>query len=321
MLTVAAPIVQTPPIAQPQMDALRNTNARFEPIPEPAQNSGSTRPRSEADDYDKSRAAVQPKDNSQTNTENLDPRAITGNGDESRSGQRQQHDSNARDQDPSPEQQRQERVEISELAARDREVRAHEAAHAAVGGQYAGAPSYSFKRGPDGRSYAVAGEVAIDASPIPGDAAATIRKLQTVQRAALAPVDPSAQDQRVAARAAGQIAKARAELLAQARTEQSTGSSSTAQTQKAQSATATSSASEKARAVEKESALPGATVTLGSDQLYVNCALCSRPHLPAPTTQHFTINVPEALSALDFSRKLKSTGAVFANENPLKRSA
>eukprot|EP01026_Neomeris_dumetosa_P052371 TRINITY_DN46319_c0_g1_i8.p1 TRINITY_DN46319_c0_g1~~TRINITY_DN46319_c0_g1_i8.p1 ORF type:complete len:240 (-),score=28.68 TRINITY_DN46319_c0_g1_i8:18-737(-) len=40
--------------------------------------------------------------------------------------------------------------EIADLSARDREVRAHEQAHAAVGGLYAGAPTYQYERGPDG---------------------------------------------------------------------------------------------------------------------------------------------------------------------------
>ena len=101
---------------------------------------------------------------------------------------------------------------ISELANRDREVRAHEQAHASVGGAYAGAPTYTFKRGPDGKSYAVGGEVGIDTSPIPGDPEATLRKMELVQRAALAPAEPSAQDLRVAAEAAAQATQARAEL-------------------------------------------------------------------------------------------------------------
>ncbi|MEL7393699.1 MAG: putative metalloprotease CJM1_0395 family protein, partial [Pseudomonadota bacterium] len=42
-----------------------------------------------------------------------------------------------------------EQAQVDELKARDREVRAHEQAHAAVGGQYAGAPSYTFQTGPD----------------------------------------------------------------------------------------------------------------------------------------------------------------------------
>ena len=59
------------------------------------------------------------------------------------------------------QQQQEEQSIIRELAARDREVRAHEQAHAAVGGQYAGSPSFTFERGPDGVNYAVGGEVPI----------------------------------------------------------------------------------------------------------------------------------------------------------------
>lgn len=103
---------------------------------------------------------------------------------------------------------------LRELVARDREVRAHEQAHANVGGRYAGSPSYTFQRGPDGRQYAVGGEVAIDVSPIPGDPQATIEKAQVVRRAALAPAEPSAQDRAVAAEATAIEQQARAELLA-----------------------------------------------------------------------------------------------------------
>ncbi|MEO0436943.1 MAG: putative metalloprotease CJM1_0395 family protein [Pseudomonadota bacterium] len=109
----------------------------------------------------------------------------------------------------------QERQQVQELAARDREVRAHEQAHANVGGRFAGAPTYTFQRGPDGRQYAVGGEVAIDVSPVPGDPQATIEKARIVRRAALAPAEPSTQDRRVAAEATAIEQQARAELLAQ----------------------------------------------------------------------------------------------------------
>ncbi|WP_394561325.1 putative metalloprotease CJM1_0395 family protein [Aquipseudomonas alcaligenes] len=110
------------------------------------------------------------------------------------------------------QQQRQEVLEIAELASRDREVRAHEQAHAAIGGAHAGAPTYTFKRGPDGKSYAIGGEVSIDTSPVPNDPEATLRKMELVQRAALAPAEPSAQDRSVAAQASAQATLARAEL-------------------------------------------------------------------------------------------------------------
>jgi SprA-related family len=107
-----------------------------------------------------------------------------------------------------------EQNEIRELAARDREVRAHEQAHMAVGGQYAGSMSLSYERGPDGRLYAVGGEVSIDTAPVPGDPQATIDKMEQVRRAALAPAEPSSQDRAVAAQAAQLIAQARAEIAA-----------------------------------------------------------------------------------------------------------
>ena len=109
-----------------------------------------------------------------------------------------------------------ERAEIRKLQARDREVKAHEAAHQAVGGQYAGAASFTFERGPNGRLYAVGGEVPIDVGAVQGDPDATIRKLRTVRRAALAPAQPSAQDRSIAVRAEAGVRQAQADKRAQA---------------------------------------------------------------------------------------------------------
>ena len=91
---------------------------------------------------------------------------------------------------------------IEVLAARDREVRAHEQAHASVGGQYAGSPVYTYERGPDGVAYAVGGEVSISTAAIPGDPEATLAKARQVRRAAQAPAEMSQQDRLVAAAAA-----------------------------------------------------------------------------------------------------------------------
>ena len=104
---------------------------------------------------------------------------------------------------------------IRNLEIRDKEVRTHEMAHAAVGGAFTGSPSYSYEIGPDGKKYAVEGEVAVDLTPIAGDPKETIAKMKKVQAAALAPASPSAQDTRVAASASGIIAEAQAELIAQ----------------------------------------------------------------------------------------------------------
>lgn len=110
----------------------------------------------------------------------------------------------------SPEQRRQ----LAELRTRDREVRAHEAAHQAVAGRFAGPVKFDFQRGPDGQLYATGGQVQVDTSPVPGDLEATIDKMETIRAAALAPGNPSAQDQAVAAQALREIVQARAELAA-----------------------------------------------------------------------------------------------------------
>ena len=105
-----------------------------------------------------------------------------------------------------------EQQRVRDLKDRDAEVRAHEQAHASAGGTLAGAPSYQTERGPDGRTYAVGGEVAIDVSPA-RTPEATLAKADQIVRAALAPADPSSQDMRVAAAARQMRAEAQAELI------------------------------------------------------------------------------------------------------------
>ncbi len=105
-----------------------------------------------------------------------------------------------------------EQDQVADLKARDAEVRRHEQAHAAVGGQYAGSPSYTYQTGPDGQRYAIGGAVSIDASPVPDDPAATIAKMEVVKAAALAPAEPSAADRQVASLADAQRAQAIADL-------------------------------------------------------------------------------------------------------------
>ena len=105
--------------------------------------------------------------------------------------------------------------EVETLEARDREVRAHEQAHKAAAGPYGGAIHYDYQTGPDAKRYAVGGHVPIDMSDVPGDPAATARKMQTVRRAALAPADPSSQDRKVAAEASQRESEARREASRQ----------------------------------------------------------------------------------------------------------
>ena len=104
-------------------------------------------------------------------------------------------------------------AEIDDLAKTDHDVRAHERAHVAAAGVYAvGGPTYEYELGPDGRRYAVSGEVPIDVSEVPGNPEATEQKMDRVRRAALAPANPSPQDRQVAAQAARIAARARQEI-------------------------------------------------------------------------------------------------------------
>ncbi|MEM7620791.1 MAG: putative metalloprotease CJM1_0395 family protein [Pseudomonadota bacterium] len=101
---------------------------------------------------------------------------------------------------------------VQDLKQRDAEVRAHEQAHATAGGNYASAPSYEYTVGPDGKRYATSGEVQIDTAPVRDNPDATIRKMDIVIRAALAPAEPSSQDLQVARQAQQTRAQAQAEL-------------------------------------------------------------------------------------------------------------
>ena len=125
-----------------------------------------------------------------------------------------------------------EQAQVRELQKRDREVRAHEAAHRAAAGGLATGGSYTYQTGPDGRNYAVGGEVSISASSS-GSPEEKLRQAETIRRAALAPADPSPQDRQVAAQAAAMAAQARSEISAQQRQEQAELSEKT-QTGKAQ---------------------------------------------------------------------------------------
>jgi len=142
----------------------------------------------------------------------------------------------------------QDQAKIAELSARDREVRAHEHAHAAVGGQYAGAPSYEFTKGPDGVNYAISGEVSISAGAVPGDPQATIAKAQQIRAAANAPADPSGPDRAVAAAADKMEANARAELNGKQNSDVQEQDIKQEESAKAQKA-------EDAKKIEKEEAL------------------------------------------------------------------
>lgn len=119
----------------------------------------------------------------------------------------------------------QQQAEIQALKNRDQEVRNHEQAHVgAAGGIALGGAHFTYTTGPDGKRYATGGDVSIDTSTVPGDPEATIRKAETIRRAALAPASPSSQDYSVAAKATQMANTARMELFRMQQETQSRGS-------------------------------------------------------------------------------------------------
>jgi hypothetical protein len=88
--------------------------------------------------------------------------------------------------------------EVQKLKERDAEVRAHEQAHiAAAAGLRTSAPTFTYETGPDEKKYAVGGEVNISFSS-GGNPEQDIKNAEIMKAAALAPAQPSGQDQSVA---------------------------------------------------------------------------------------------------------------------------
>ncbi len=107
-----------------------------------------------------------------------------------------------------------EKTQVVRLQARDAEVRAHETAHIMASGGMAGGASYTYATGPDGKRYAIGGEVSISSLPT-SDPKQALLNAQRMQAAALAPANPSGQDRAVAARAASTAARARVAIASE----------------------------------------------------------------------------------------------------------
>lgn len=106
-----------------------------------------------------------------------------------------------------------EKAELERLKERDKEVKQHEEAHKrAAGTLLSVGPTYEYTIGPDGKKYAVSGDVQIDIAEVKGNPEATINKARQIRRAALAPENPSPQDKRIAAKATEMELKAQREL-------------------------------------------------------------------------------------------------------------
>ncbi len=193
-----------------RQDNLTRQEDRAQPIPDFSSNgSGGNRTSDKSDTLELSSAYNSlPKGNSGTSPESTENLAVAGQQNPPQS------ESTGEEKKAQGELTEEEEDVVKELQMRDREVRAHEQAHvSAGGGLITGGPTYSYQQGPDGRQYAVGGEVQIDNAPVDGDPEATIRKMQQVIRAALAPAEPSGQDQAVASAARAQIGRATVEKM------------------------------------------------------------------------------------------------------------
>jgi hypothetical protein len=194
-------------------EAVRRDNTQREAVPQLAANEKSAAETGLGSEADKAKTPGQApppltyeKPVSQTGQQlNTQNDAAKDNGQDASAGKE-----NAEDQQQQQQQQQAEQ-QLTELKQRDAEVRAHEQAHASLGGQYASSPKYEYETGPDGKRYAVGGEVSIDISEA-STPEETIRKAQQVKAAALAPAEPSAQDLRVATEAAQIALEARSDI-------------------------------------------------------------------------------------------------------------
>jgi hypothetical protein len=88
---------------------------------------------------------------------------------------------------------------VAWLRQRDAQVRQDETTHAALGGDLAGPIGYVYRRGPDGRQYAVGGALGSGATATPGDPA-ELRRPGARQAAAATPSTPPSAPGYVAAR-------------------------------------------------------------------------------------------------------------------------
>jgi hypothetical protein len=202
----------------PAMDMARRDNLRREVIePVAAMERSAAEKGLMADEKSRNGNSSTPTTYEDVKTKGLEYRQAVVEKDP-QSGSEQEKQSSSGEEKDDPQQQKEEQAEqqrIAELKARDQEVKVHEQAHAAIGGQYAGAPSYEYETGPDGQQYATGGEVRIDVSEVPNDPRATIQKMQQVKAAALAPAEPSSADRSVAAQASRTLMEAQADLAAE----------------------------------------------------------------------------------------------------------
>ncbi|MFQ3234747.1 MAG: hypothetical protein ACI9C4_000298 [Paraglaciecola sp.] len=194
-------------------EAARRDNSLRETIPASSGAESAARETGLGNEADRPRSPAQPVvyERPQTSAAQGDTQQNAANQDNGKDASAGKEEAEQRQQ---AQQQQQETADIAKLKERDAQVRTHEQAHTRLGGQHVGAPQYEYTNGPDGRRYAVEGEVSIDITQAtsPED---TIGKMQQVRAAALAPVEPSAQDFMVASQASQKTIEARNEISVQ----------------------------------------------------------------------------------------------------------
>jgi len=159
------------------------------------------------------RSSVARSDSSQSDRVELSPEAREVGQRADESNQKQETPRANSDTSPTADLSQEEYLKLTHLKTRDREVRTHEQAHLAAAGQYAaGGASFTFQVGPDGNRYAVSGEVPVDISN-GSSPEETIRKMERIRAAALAPAQPSSADRQIAAQASMKASQARQEIM------------------------------------------------------------------------------------------------------------
>ena len=224
--------LSVPTVLNPPTESLRRENNQREVITQPAPTSQSAAEKGVGSDKERGRTPAQNNANidfasireqaelanssiSDQNQEQKDQEQNSPNDPQNSATEDKEQTNSADGEERTRAQALEQSRVISELKSIDQEVRAHESAHASVGGSVTGAPSFSYKQGPDGKRYAVGGEVSVDLSSVKGDPQATIAKMKKVHAAALAPVNPSVQDTRIASTATQLGLQAQSELLAE----------------------------------------------------------------------------------------------------------
>ncbi len=117
----------------------------------------------------------------------------------------------------------QDRAVVEALRQRDAQVRQEETAHVGTAGSLAGPIAYVYRRGPDGRQYAVGGSVPISAQAVTGTPEEVRRLGGRIAAAALAATNPSAADLSAAASAYRLAGPGAAEFQAGTSTRENSG--------------------------------------------------------------------------------------------------